>query len=205
MESRNLWLKKAEWGSEMILLIDNYDSFTYNLSQYLRMLGEEVLVRRNDSISVEEVRELRPRLIVISPGPGGPKNSGVCIDILDAFYQETSFLGICLGMQAVASYFGANIVEAVEPVHGKVRSIRHDGLGLFRGLANPLDVTRYHSLVVDDESLPDSLEVSAWSESGQIMGLRHKLYPIFGVQFHPEAYLTEGGMALLRNALEAGR
>ncbi len=189
----------------MILLIDNYDSFTYNLSQYLRMLGEEVLVRRNDSISVDEVRELKPRLIVISPGPGGPRNSGVCIDILDAFYRDVPFFGICLGMQTIASYFGADIIEAVEPVHGKVRSISHDGLGLFRGLANPLDVTRYHSLIVDDKCLPDSLEVNAQSESGEIMGLRHKLYPIFGVQFHPEAYLTEGGMALLKNALEVGR
>lgn len=189
----------------MILLIDNYDSFTYNLSQYLRMLGEKVLVRRNDSLTVDEVRQLSPRLIVISPGPGGPVDTGVCIEILDSLYQEIPFLGICLGMQTIASFFGAGVVEAAEPVHGKVRSIRHDGLGLFRGLSNPLKVTRYHSLVVDESSLPESLEVSALSDTGEIMGIRHKLYPLFGVQFHPEAYLTEEGMALLENALEAGR
>lgn len=189
----------------MILLIDNYDSFTYNLSQYLRMLGEAVEVRRNDSLSVEDVRDLQPRLIVISPGPGGPTEAGKCIEILDAFYEEIPFLGICLGMQVIASFFGGRVVEAIEPVHGKVRSIEHDGRGLFSGLANPLDVTRYHSLVVESESLPECLEVTARSASQEIMGLRHRVYPISGVQFHPEAYLTEGGMALLRNAVEASK
>ncbi len=189
----------------MILLIDNYDSFTYNLSQYLRMLGEEVLVRRNDSISLGEIESLKPRLIVISPGPGGPSETGVCIEILDAYRSSIPFLGICLGMQTIASYFGARVIQAREPVHGKVHSITHDGSGLFVGLANPLKVTRYHSLVVEEESLPACLEVSARSEAGEVMGLRHRVYPIFGVQFHPEAYLTESGMDLLRNALEASR
>ncbi len=189
----------------MILLIDNFDSFTYNLSQYLRMLGEEVLVRRNDAISVDEIRSLKPRLIVISPGPGGPAETGVCIEALDAFHQEIPFLGICLGMQAIASFFGGKIVQAAEPMHGKVREISHEAEGLFAGLANPLNVTRYHSLIVEEGSLPDCLEVTARSETQEIMGLRHKVYPIFGVQFHPEAYLTEGGLALLKNALEASR
>lgn len=189
----------------MILLVDNYDSFTYNLSQYLRMLGEEVLVRRNDSLTVAEVRELAPRLIVISPGPGGPLDSGVCMELLDAFRLEVPFLGICLGMQVIASYFGGTVVQATEPVHGKVRAVRHGGRGLFARLPDPLQVTRYHSLVVESSSLPQCLEVDARSESGEIMGLRHIEYPIFGVQFHPEAYLTEGGMTLLENALEAGR
>ncbi|MDQ8186459.1 aminodeoxychorismate/anthranilate synthase component II [Pelagicoccus sp. SDUM812002] len=189
----------------MILLIDNFDSFTYNLSQYLRMLGEEVVVRRNDAIDGAEVRKLAPRLIVISPGPGGPADTGKCIEMLDAFHREIPFFGICLGMQTIAAYFGGRIVEATVPVHGKVRRVVHDGKGVFNGLENPLNVTRYHSLIVEEGSLPDSLEVNARSESGEIMGLQHKVYPIFGVQFHPEAYLTEGGLALLRNALEATR
>ncbi|MDQ8180964.1 aminodeoxychorismate/anthranilate synthase component II [Pelagicoccus sp. SDUM812005] len=189
----------------MILLIDNFDSFTYNLSQYLRMLGREVLVRRNDAIASEEARELAPELIVLSPGPGGPADTGNCIEILDALHREIPFLGVCLGMQTIAAYFGGRVVEAAEPMHGKVRAVRHDGKGLFAGLSNPLAVTRYHSLVVEEGTLPDCLEVCARSESGEIMGLRHRVYPVSGVQFHPEAYLTEGGMDLLRNALEVGR
>ncbi|MBK1879242.1 anthranilate synthase component II [Pelagicoccus mobilis] len=186
----------------MILLIDNYDSFTYNLSQYLRMMGEDVLVRRNDDLSVEDVQQLKPRLIVISPGPGDPGDTGVCREILDAVHSSIPVLGICLGMQTIANYFGGKIVQAVEPVHGKVRLVNHNDSGLFAGLANPLQVTRYHSLIVEEESLPECLEITARSQKGEIMGLRHKLYPISGVQFHPEAYLTEQGLDLLRNALE---
>ncbi|EDY82102.1 class I glutamine amidotransferase, putative [Verrucomicrobiia bacterium DG1235] len=189
----------------MILLVDNYDSFTYNLFQYLRMLGKEVVVRRNDEVTVDEVRALDPSLIVISPGPGGPKDTGVCMQILDAFHATTPILGICLGMQTIAAYFGGSVEHALAPVHGKVREIQHDGSGLFSGLKNPLRVTRYHSLVVAESSLPSSLEVSARSAEGEIMGIRHRSYPIFGVQFHPEAYLTEQGLELLKNALEAGR
>ena len=186
----------------MILLIDNYDSFTYNLAQYLRMLGENVLVRRNDELERFEVESLEPKLIVISPGPGGPEATGVCREIMDTFYDRIPILGICLGMQTIAAYFGAEVVQASEPVHGKVRLVDHDGKGLFLDLPNPLKVTRYHSLIVEESRLPHCLEVSARSETGEIMGLRHRVYPIFGVQFHPEAYLTEGGLALLKNALE---
>lgn len=186
----------------MIYLVDNYDSFTYNLSQYLRMLGEEVRVVRNDALNLEEIEAAQPRLIVISPGPGGPFDTGRCIDLLDAFHKTIPFLGICLGMQTIAHFFGARVVEALEPVHGKVREVRHFGAGVFRGLPNPLLVTRYHSLVVEERGLPDCLEVTARSPEGEVMALSHRMYPISGVQFHPEAYLTQEGLALLRNALE---
>lgn len=186
----------------MILLVDNYDSFTYNLSQYLRMLGQDVLVRRNDELDVDEVGGMELSLIVISPGPGGPEATGRCIDLLDAYHKEIPFLGICLGMQTIATYFGGRVVQAEQPVHGKVRPVLHHGRGVFTGLANPLQVTRYHSLVVQERDLPDCLEATARSEIGELMGLRHKVYPISGVQFHPEAYLTGGGMALLKNAVE---
>lgn len=189
----------------MILLVDNYDSFTYNLYQYLRVLGEDVQVKRNDELSADEVRRLAPRLIVLSPGPGGPQDAGVCSAILDTFHREIPVLGICLGMQVIAAYFGAVVCRAIEPVHGKVRTVEHNGGGLFAGLSNPLRVTRYHSLVVDEASLPEVLEVTARSEEGEVMGIRHKWYPVSGVQFHPEAYLTEEGFELLRNALGARR
>ncbi|MBC2606905.1 anthranilate synthase component II [Pelagicoccus albus] len=189
----------------MILLIDNYDSFTYNLSQYLRELGEKVTVVRNDEIDSAGVAGMNPRLIVISPGPGGPGDAGNCKHLLDTFHAEIPFLGICLGMQTIAEFFGARIIIAKEPVHGKVRRINHNSNSVFSGLPNPLQVTRYHSLVVERESLPECLEISAESEEGEIMGIRHSLYPISGVQFHPEAYLTEGGHALLKNALNPSR
>lgn len=185
----------------MILLIDNFDSFTFNLSQYLRMLGTDVEVVRNDAISVPQVAEMQPQLIVISPGPRGPDDTGNCIRILDAYYKTIPFLGICLGMQTIASYFGGRVVRAAAPVHGKVRNVMHEGTGLFKGLKNPLEVTRYHSLVVEEASLPDCLEITARSESGEIMAIQHRLYPISGVQFHPEAYLTEQGLELLGNAI----
>lgn len=186
----------------MILLVDNYDSFTYNLFQYVRVLDKEAVVLRNDAVDVEAVRRMQPELIVISPGPGGPEATGVCLELLDAFKETVPFLGVCLGMQTIAHYFGGKVVKAKEPMHGKVRGVKHDGEGLFRGLPNPLTVTRYHSLVVDEASLPECLEVTARSEEGEVMGLCHRMYPISGVQFHPEAYLTECGMELLANALE---
>ncbi len=187
----------------MILLIDNHDSFTYNLFQYIRMLGRETRVARNDEIAVDEALSLHPELIVISPGPGGPQDSGVCLELLAALPETVPVLGVCLGMQTIAHHFGAEVVRARVPVHGKVRPVRHDGSGLFANLPNPLQVTRYHSLVVDPATLPSCLEATAWSDEGEVMGLRHRVFPISGVQFHPEAYLTEGGMRLLGNALEA--
>lgn len=185
----------------MILLIDNYDSFTYNLSQYIRQLGRDVRTLRNDAVDAAAVERLAPELIVISPGPGGPESSGNCLALLRAFAGRVPVLGVCLGMQIVARHFGATIRRAREPVHGKTRLVHHDGLGLFRGLPQPLLVTRYHSLAVEESSLPEELEVTARADDGEIMGLQHRSYPISGVQFHPEAYLTVGGLALLRNAL----
>lgn len=189
----------------MILLIDNYDSFTYNLFQYLRMLDRETVVVRSDVIDTGSTRRLDPELIVISPGPGGPESTGNCRELLEAFHQRIPFLGICLGMQTIAQFFGARIIRAGEPMHGKTRATPHNGEGLFRGLPNPLRVTRYHSLVVDPATLPDCLEITAKSEDGEIMGLRHRTYSVSGVQFHPEAYLTENGLELLANALTATR
>jgi len=188
--------------TEMILLIDNYDSFTYNLYQYLLMLNKEVLVLRNDNVDAEEVERINPELIVISPGPGGPESTGACREIVEIFKGRIPILGICLGMQVIAHVFGARIEEALEPVHGKVKSIRHSGSGLFETLPNPLNVTRYHSLIVERASLPGCLKVDSESETGEIMGLSHERLPIWGVQFHPEALLTEGGIPLLGNALK---
>lgn len=188
----------------MILLVDNYDSFTYNLFQYLRMLGRETRVVRNDAITVTEVEEIAPELIVISPGPGTPNGAGVSLALVSLLSGKIPIVGVCLGMQVIAQAFGARIGPAALPVHGKVRSVTHDGRGLFRGLANPLNVTRYHSLIVEEDGLPDCLEVTARSESGEIMGLRHRDYQVEGVQFHPEAYLTESGLELLGNALKGG-
>ncbi len=187
----------------MILLVDNYDSFTYNLFQYLRQLGRETVVARNDALDLAEVARRRPELIVLSPGPGGPESSGVCRALVESMHREVPILGVCLGMQTIAAAFGGSIIRAKQPMHGKVRPVQHDGTGLFAGLPNPLQVTRYHSLVVDEASLPDCLRVTARSEEGEIMGLSHTLYPVSGVQFHPEALLTEGGLQLLGNALRA--
>ncbi len=185
----------------MILLVDNYDSFTYNLFQYLRMLGRETQVMRNDAVTIPEIIAAQPELIVLSPGPGGPESTGICGPIIDQLGDSIPILGVCLGMQAIAARYGARVVPAIAPVHGKVRPITHNGEGLFAGLPNPLRVTRYHSLVVEEVSLPDCLTVTARSELGEIMGLAHSSYPVSGVQFHPEALLTEGGLRLLRNAL----
>ena len=186
----------------MILMIDNYDSFVYNLVQYLRVLHEEVVVYRNDEITIEEIRELNPSLIVLSPGPCTPNESGICLKILEELREEFRILGICLGFQAIAQTFGATVVRAPEPVHGKIFPIAHNNKGLFKGLNNPLNVTRYHSLVIDPETLPDCLEITAHTKEGIIMGIRHKNYEIAGVQFHPEAILTEQGYELLDNYIK---
>lgn len=188
----------------MILMIDNYDSFTYNLVEYLKMLEREVKVVRNDKIDIEKIRELAPSIIVISPGPCTPSEAGISKKIISELKGEIPILGICLGHQAIGEVFGARVVKAIEPVHGKVSSIRHNNIGIFEGLNNPLKVTRYHSLVIKRDTLPDTLEVTAETKLGEIMGVQHKEYPIIGVQFHPEAILTEQGLELLRNFLKIG-
>ncbi len=187
---------------KLILMIDNYDSFTYNLTQYLSCLQEVVLVYRNDHISLEEIEQMNPEMIVLSPGPCTPNEAGICMDVVKRFKGKIPILGICLGQQTIGQVFGGKIVKALEPVHGKVQPITHNNQGVFRGLKNPLKVTRYHSLVVERESLPDCFEITAETTQGEIMGIRHKEYMIEGVQFHPEAILTEMGMELLNNFLQ---
>ena len=189
----------------MILLIDNYDSFTYNLFQYFSTIDEEVTVVRNDRIDIDRIALLAPDLIVLSPGPGGPDSAGVCIEATRVFMGRIPILGVCLGMQAIAVSQGAGVVRAREPMHGKTRSVVHEGNGLFQGLPSPFTVTRYHSLVVERQSLPDQLVIDAQSEDGEIMALSHRVHPIWGVQFHPEALLTEYGMELLGSAVALAR
>lgn len=186
----------------LLLMIDNYDSFTYNLVQYLEELGARVKVERNDEIEIKDIEELAPEIIVISPGPCTPLESGISRDVVTYFKDKIPILGICLGHQTIAHEFGGRIVKGLEPVHGKVHTIWHDNKGVFSHLKNPLNVTRYHSLVVDREGLPLELVVTAETEDGQIMGIRHKNYPLEGVQFHPEAVLTEQGHELLDNFLK---
>jgi len=186
-------------------MIDNYDSFTFNLVQYLECLKEEVLVYRNDSITLDEISSLDPDMIVLSPGPCTPNEAGICIEVVEKFKGKIPILGICLGHQTIGQVFGGKVIKAIEPVHGKVHPIKHTNKGVFKGLNNPLKVTRYHSLVVEKETLPDCFEITAETEDGQIMGFRHKEYMIEGVQFHPEAILTEMGMELLDNFLKEAK
>ena len=186
----------------MLLMIDNYDSFTYNLVQYFSELGEEVAVFRNDKITLPEIETLSPERIVISPGPCSPTEAGISLELIREFAGKIPLLGVCLGHQAIGAAFGGNVVRSDYLMHGKTSAIHHDGRELFKGLANPFQATRYHSLVVERSSLPPSLEVTAWVEEGEIMGLRHREFPLWGVQFHPESILTEGGMDILRNFLE---
>ena len=185
----------------MILLIDNYDSFTYNLYQYLCELGAEVEVHRNDKITIEDIDQMAPEKIVISPGPCTPNEAGISLAAIRAFAGRIPILGVCLGHQAIGQAFGGRVVRAQRVMHGKNSRIRHDGQGVFAGLPPEFEATRYHSLVVERASLPACLEVTAESEDGEIMGLRHRERPVEGVQFHPEALLTEHGHALLRNFL----
>lgn len=184
-----------------VLVIDNYDSFVYNLVQYLGQLGAEPLIRRNDALDLAEIETLDPAGIVISPGPGRPEAAGVSVALVGEYAGRYPILGVCLGHQAIGHAFGARVVRAPELRHGKTSELSHDGRGIFRGLPLPLTATRYHSLVVERESLGDELEVSAWAEDGTVMGIRHTRFAIDGVQFHPEAVLTEGGHRLLANWL----
>ncbi|MDB9318796.1 anthranilate synthase component II [Nodularia spumigena] len=193
----------------MIIVIDNYDSFTYNLVQYLGELAPEfpvasdIKVFRNDKISVEEIRALNPELVVISPGPGRPENAGISQDVIKQLGNNLPILGVCLGHQSIGQVFGGKIVAATDLMHGKTSQVSHTGVGVFRGLENPMVATRYHSLVIDRDTCPEELEITAWVEDGTIMGVRHRNYPhIQGVQFHPESVLTSSGKQLLRNFLE---
>src|SRR5579883_1127205 len=185
----------------MLLLIDNYDSFTYNLYQYLSELGADVLVRRNDRISLGEISDLAPEQIVISPGPGDPDDAGVSVDVIRMFGPRLPLLGVCLGHQCIGAAFGGNVVHAPTLMHGKSSLVYHDGKSVMRGLPSPFEAIRYHSLVVDRPTLPDCLEVTAQTSTGTIMGLHHREYPIHGVQFHPESIMTVVGKDLLRNFL----
>jgi anthranilate synthase component 2 len=185
----------------MVLMIDNYDSFTYNLVQYLGELGAEVKVVRNDEVTVEELERLRPEKIVVSPGPCSPNEAGISLAAIGRLGGKIPLLGVCLGHQAIGQAYGGRVVHAKTLMHGKTSPIHHAGVGVFRGLPSPFIATRYHSLAVERESLPDCLEVTAWTEDGEIMGLRHRTLAVEGVQFHPESILTEHGHAMLKNFL----
>jgi len=183
----------------MILMNDNYDSFTYNLVQYLGELGEELKVFRNDKITISEIETLKPNKIVISPGPGQPKDAGISEEIIKKFSNKVPILGVCLGHQAIAEVFGGRVIRAERIMHGKTSEINHDGKTIFKGLDNPFTATRYHSLIVEKKSLPDCFEISAWTGQDEIMGIRHKEFKLEGVQFHPESILTALGKKLLGN------
>ncbi len=188
---------------QRILMVDNYDSFTYNLVQYLGELGQELIVHRNDKITLEQVKRLRPDRIVISPGPGGPKDAGVSMRIIRELGPKIPLLGVCLGHQCIGAVYGGVVERNYRLMHGKTSMIHHGGKGVFRGLPNPFEATRYHSLVVRRQGFPEELEITAETKEKEIMGLRHRRFPIFGVQFHPESILTKSGMQILRNFLKA--
>ena len=189
----------------MILMIDNYDSFTYNLVQYLGELGEKLVVKRNDEITLQEVARLKPSSIVISPGPGTPSDAGISNDLIRTFAGTIPILGVCLGHQCIGEVFGGEVVRAKRPMHGKTSKIYHTKRTLFEGLPSPFEATRYHSLIVKRETLPDVLMTSAWTADREIMGLQHRRFPVYGVQFHPESILTPVGKDLLKNFLALSR
>lgn len=182
-------------------MIDNYDSFTYNLVQYLGELGEELVVKRNDETSIDEIRELNPRFLMVSPGPCSPNEAGMSLEAIKAFADHIPIFGVCLGHQSIAQVFGGEVVQAERLMHGKTSEMHHDGRTIFRGLPNPFPATRYHSLIVKKETLPSCFEVSAWTAEGEVMAIRHKELPVEGVQFHPESIMTTAGMDLLKNFL----
>ncbi len=186
----------------MILVLDNYDSFTYNLVQYLGMLGAELKVVRNDEVSVAEIEAMKPEKILVSPGPCSPAEAGVSVDVIRYFGEKLPVFGVCLGHQSIGHAYGGRVVRADRLMHGKTSPIHHDNTSVFKDMPNPFEATRYHSLIVEKASLPDCLRVTAWTEEGEIMGLAHKTLPVFGVQFHPESVLTQEGMTLMRNFVE---
>ena len=186
----------------MLLMIDNYDSFTYNLVQYLAEIGQEVKVVRNDKISIEEINKLNPQYIVISPGPCTPNEAGISLELIETFKGKFPILGVCLGHQSIGQAFGGKIVHAKTIMHGKTSKISHNNKGVFRGIKNPFIATRYHSLVIDRESLPNCFDITAWTDDNEIMGIKHKELAIEGVQFHPESILSEHGHDLLKNFLD---
>lgn len=186
----------------MILMIDNYDSFTYNLVQYFGEFGHELVVKRNDVLTVKDIEQLAPDMIVISPGPCSPNEAGESLNIIKYFAGNIPILGVCLGHQAIAQVFGGNVIRAERLMHGKTSPVQHAEIGLHKGMPNPFAATRYHSLIVEKETLPACFEVTAWTEEGEIMGIRHKDYPIEGVQYHPESIMTERGKELLRQFID---
>ena len=189
----------------MLLMIDNYDSFTYNLVQYFAELGEDVVVHRNDEITVEQVAALNPQHIVISPGPCTPNEAGISVPLINSLAGKIPILGVCLGHQSIGQAFGGKIIHAKKLMHGKTSLIHHNNNSVFRGLSNPFTATRYHSLVIERETLPECLEITAWTDDGEIMGVRHKTLAVEGVQFHPESILTEHGHDMLRNFLQGNK
>lgn len=195
-----LLLVNRKGDFHLILAIDNYDSFTYNLIQYIQQVtDDEVIVIRNDQLTIEQMERLQPDIILISPGPGNPSSAGICLSVVEKFYQSIPILGVCLGHQIIAQAFGGTIEQASSPMHGKISKIEHDQRGVFYGISSPLNITRYHSLIVKKDSLPEELEITAFTEDGEIMAIRHKDYPVEGVQFHPEAILTEQGIQMIEN------
>ncbi|WP_029913423.1 aminodeoxychorismate/anthranilate synthase component II [Caulobacter sp. UNC358MFTsu5.1] len=189
----------------MILVIDNYDSFTYNLVHYLNELGADTVVHRNDDLSVQEALGLRPNAVLLSPGPKAPDQAGICLPLLRGAPDDLAILGVCLGHQAIGQAYGGEVIRAKEVMHGKTSKIFHNDQGVFKGLPNPFIATRYHSLAVDKATLPADLEITAWTEDGEIMGVQHKTRPVYGVQFHPESIATEGGHQLLANFLDLAK
>ena len=189
----------------MILMIDNYDSFTYNLVQYLGQLGEEVVVHRNDEITLDQIEGLHPDAIFLSPGPGSPENAGLTVDVIKRFHTTIPLMGICLGHQAIGYAFGADVVRADRLMHGKTSGVINDGRTIFRGLPSPFEAGRYHSLILRKDSVPPCLEISAETEEGEVMGVRHHEYPVEGIQFHPESILTPNGKRIIKNFLDMGK